>query len=515
MGIKDIKAEARHKLALNMHQSIVMYTVQFAIFITLFALVVLACLCFSYINKAAAIVMIFYGIIMLLIAMIGSGMLNFAMVDHYIASYKCKPYNVYRLGDTLARNGVTKILLLNVRRVLFGTLLSLVIVPGVIYFIRTSMAAHLLIANPKMSASTALAASNKVMSGKTGAYFSLMMSLFGWIVLGIVTLGLGFIFVTPYINMCKTVYYKRILQGDRNVYKTVVQPLSPVIPAPVQEQEQQVNVRPIREEPVVVSGENAEPQRPIVISNEAVPPINTLGAEDIAEMNAAMRDFGADVPEVPITPVTKPKTTAPVREEPSAVKTPLEGSDIVEIVKPLTTREVDESDVMGKRIDRMFSQSQPKPEEEHDYMSGIGKQSPDDFVTSEVSEREMPASPAKPADDFSEPVMSDREFAEFIRTFDVPEQQSEFKPLTRSETADKKTANPSFGSPVFDAVPQQQQPQQPQQQPRTPQRQSSYMPPPARVTPTPRATSDIPATGESRTDRARREREERLKNLRK
>ena len=81
MGIKDIKAEARHKLALNVHQAIIVYTIEFVIVTTLVALVALACMCLQSANVVAAVIMLCYGIVLFLVALIGCGMLDFAMVD--------------------------------------------------------------------------------------------------------------------------------------------------------------------------------------------------------------------------------------------------------------------------------------------------------------------------------------------------------------------------------------------------------------------------------------------------
>lgn len=485
MSIKDIKAEARRKLALNIHQAIVIYTVEFAVYITLIALVVLACVCLNAINKIAAIVMICYGVLLLLIAMVGSGMVNFAMVDYYLASYKCKPYNVRRLGDTLARSGATKILIISIKRTLLGFLLFLcLIVPGVIYLIRTSMANHLLVANPKMKASTALSASNKVMSGKTGSYFSLVMSLFGWFILGVITLGLGFIFITPYINLVKTVYYKRNLQGDKAVYNVAVQPVSPVpfvysaprdIPAGV------VGGQPVSpvDASVNASAPITEPARPIHIDNPA--PIDTLEDVDMLEMNAAMRDFGEDlgkndidVPEVPISPVTTAKKPAQQSNRDAFNSRPVENSDLIETERVLSTKELDDSDVLNKKIDEMYSRSAPKSSG-YDYISATRKQNPNDFVTSEVDE--AVAEPSVEAEPVSAGETDD--FAEFLRDFGGIEQQAEFKPLRRS--AEKS----DFGMTGLEKDDNTAKPTEPVGR----------------------------ETVSDRTERMRREREERLKNI--
>lgn len=466
MTNKEIKSEARKKLALNMHQAIILYTIQFAIYSMLISLVVMATMCLGTANKAAAIVMICYGILLLLLAFIGSGMLSFAMVDYYLTSYKCKAYNIHRLGETLARGGMTKILLLNVKRILLGFLLTLCgIIPGIFYFIRTSMANHLLIANPKLTASGALKASSSVMSGKTGAYFSLVASMFGWYVLGVITLGLGFIFIMPYLSLTKTVYYKRSLQGDKTEYKFVptVQGQTP----PNQQISQQMRTVNMQQSAPNQAQQPDIPARPIVIENSPqMPPIDTLGSEDIAEMREAMRELGLGesefepiVPEVPISPVgTQPRKTSSrsrsgERADVVDAVTPIDNdfvdernvddSDFVEIVKPMTTQEVDDANVMSKRINNMFSQTTPQEQVRKDYISKSGTQNPNDFVTQEVELADEPVAEVgvvgidnlqQSDDDFATPPISDEAFDAFLKAFDMPDVEEEFKPITRTKT---------------------------------------------------------------------------------
>ncbi len=131
MTVKDIKEEARKKLALNMHQAVIVYTVELTLMITLMALIVMSCVGMSAI-PSASIVMLCYGLLLLFIAVVGIGTINFCLVDFYLATYRCKPYNIRRLGETLARSNVSKIFLLNLQRTFLGLLLLLcLIVPGV------------------------------------------------------------------------------------------------------------------------------------------------------------------------------------------------------------------------------------------------------------------------------------------------------------------------------------------------------------------------------------------------
>lgn len=475
MTIKDIKEEARKKLALNIHQAIVIYLVEFTVFITLIALVVMSCVCLG-VTTPAAIVMICYGILLGLIAIVGSGMINFAMCDFYLATYRCKPYNIRRLGDTLARSGATKILLISLKRTLLAFLLLLcLIVPGVIYLVRTSMANYLLIANPKMSASTALSASNKVMSGKTGAYFALCMSLVGWYLLGLMTLGLGYVFIIPYTNLIKATYYKRNLQGDKTVYQITVQPVSVVQGTPPQQNYVIANEQPKQQ------AVTAQP-----VAAEAVgSPIDTLADEDVIDMNAAMHDFDApqnrfaEVKEVPISSVTQNRRSTegvaavpefePVLQSAHAdeqkagstvvpdvhtesEKAPeahdFDGSNIIESERILTTREIDESNALRKQaIDSIYSRSDSK-KSNIDYFSGSGNQSPDDFFVAEddfgtpsgvenTSNVIPPVHEDTPvAQVENTPVISDSELDEFLRGFDdATAAQSEDKPLKHGENA--------------------------------------------------------------------------------
>ncbi|MCH5165473.1 MAG: DUF975 family protein [Clostridiales bacterium] len=461
MTIKDIKAEARKKLALNIHQAIVLYTVEFTVLVTLIALVVMSCVSLGAYTPAA-IVMICYGIVLSLIAIVGIGMINFAMSDFYLATYRCIPYNVRRLGDTLARSGTTKILLMSFKRTLFGFLLLLcLIVPGVIYLIRTSMANYLLIANPKMKASTALSASNKVMSGKTGAYFSLCMSLFGWYILCVLTLGLGFIFIMPYTNLVKVVYYKRNLQGDKTVYNTIVQPVSDF---PMQQQGQA---------PQNVGANGAQQSQNAMPVQDGVAPIDSLADYDMVDMNAAMQDFGtpmqsaADVREVPITPVTQSSGTtvtpldlavpqasanvaddfSPVTPQPTPVVDEtsghmLEGTSIVETERTLTTQEIDASDAIRQHaIDEMYSPSGGKKPVK-DYINIIGNQSPDDFfsadddfapVQPQATNQFAPETPQMANAQESAPPISDSDFDDFLKMFDMESAQGKDVPLKKPE----------------------------------------------------------------------------------
>lgn len=506
MTVKDIKYEARKKLALNMHQAIAVYTVEFTLMITLIALIVMSCVALG-VNTPAAIVMICYGVVLALIAFVGVGMANFAMVDFYLATYRCKPYNIRRLGETLARSNVTKIFLLNLQRTVVGFLLLLcLIVPGVIYLIRTAMANYLLVANPKMTAKTALSASNKVMSGKTGAYFTLCVTLVGWYLLGIISLGLGFIFILPYTNLIKAVYYKRNLQGDKIEYAVPPQPVSP----PIENAPPVAPAAPVTPVVPTVSVQTPQAQQPPIM------PIDTLDDDDIRDMNAAMRGIGGDdgpvtVPEVPITPVyTATHSSAPRdMQEQAAGEKPIthsiDGTSIVESERVLTTRELEAQEESQKQaIEGMYSNSHSQIKPAVDYFSPReDRNRPDDFVTRETEVADSaPVDTVIPAEAPQE--ISDSAFEEFLREFDSETQseaqavQAEEKPAKLEPRPQRDTARRTVESRA------------------APRAASNNAAPEssARRVP-PRHSQEHNGDLSDRAERIRREREERLNKLKK
>ncbi len=63
-----------------------------------------------------------------------------------------------------------------------------------------------------MGASEITSYSKKIMEGHKWDYFIFEMSFLGWILLGIITLGIAFIWVAPYMDFAKIMYYEELKQ---------------------------------------------------------------------------------------------------------------------------------------------------------------------------------------------------------------------------------------------------------------------------------------------------------------
>ena len=105
-------------------------------------------------------------------------------------------------------------LLMSIFVVLWSLLL---IVPGIIAGIRYSQTYYILKENPDMDGNSAIQVSKKMMEGHKGEYFMLWLSFIGWILLGIITLGIGFLWIGPYMATTGAAYYdwlkKQSLEG--------------------------------------------------------------------------------------------------------------------------------------------------------------------------------------------------------------------------------------------------------------------------------------------------------------
>ena len=91
--------------------------------------------------------------------------------------------------------------------VFIGTLL--LVVPGIILAIMYGLCMYLVVDTDQKNMD-ALNTSKEMMNGHKKEYFLLCLSFIGWVLLGAITLGIGLIWVVPYMNVAGTLYYERL-----------------------------------------------------------------------------------------------------------------------------------------------------------------------------------------------------------------------------------------------------------------------------------------------------------------
>lgn len=93
----------------------------------------------------------------------------------------------------------------------------LFIVPGIIAAIRYSQVFYIFMENPEMPVLDILKKSGEMMKGHKNEYFFLQLSFAGWWFLSILTMGLGFLWLIPYLNAANTFFYfdlKKVCESE-------------------------------------------------------------------------------------------------------------------------------------------------------------------------------------------------------------------------------------------------------------------------------------------------------------
>lgn len=98
--------------------------------------------------------------------------------------------------------------LLTVIAVIIG--LIFLIIPGIIVSFMLSQVYYILAENEDISAIEAMKESARIMKGNKFRLFILGLSFIGWFILGVITLGIGFLWITPYYSITLTNFYKEI-----------------------------------------------------------------------------------------------------------------------------------------------------------------------------------------------------------------------------------------------------------------------------------------------------------------
>lgn len=86
----------------------------------------------------------------------------------------------------------------------------LLIIPGIIKTFSYAMTPYIIADNPDISALDAIDRSKKMMDGHKWELFVLRLSFIGWILLGCITCGLAFIYVTPYMQVTTANFYENL-----------------------------------------------------------------------------------------------------------------------------------------------------------------------------------------------------------------------------------------------------------------------------------------------------------------
>lgn len=145
--------------------------------------------------------------------------------NFFLLLVKRQKPNISNLFDGYRKSVLTSIIgvLLTTIYTLLWSLLF--IVPGIIKYLSYSMTFYILADNPSISAREAIKRSKAMMNGHKWKYFLMELSFIGWGILCLLTLNIGALWLTPYIETSKAHFYltlKENFEDEINQNETII-----------------------------------------------------------------------------------------------------------------------------------------------------------------------------------------------------------------------------------------------------------------------------------------------------
>lgn len=151
-----------------------------------------------------------------LISFIISGPLTLGMVAFFLHLIRQQPKDVKDVFSGFSRFGPSFLLYLLSAIFVFLWMLLLVI-PGIIAGLRYAMAFYIMHDYPKLTAMEAIEQSKKMMYGHKWRYFVLSLSFIGWGILCALTLGIGLIWLIPYMAATTANFYENLCRSKGGI----------------------------------------------------------------------------------------------------------------------------------------------------------------------------------------------------------------------------------------------------------------------------------------------------------
>ena len=143
-----------------------------------------------------------------------SGPLTLGFMGFFIKKVRGEDVKVENLFDGFSNFGTS--LLLYILQGIFIMLWSLLlVVPGIVKCFSYSMAFYILRDNPDIGAMEAITRSRIMMNGYKGKLFGLCFSFIGWCLLCVITFGIGYLWLAPYMCQAFANFYEDLKKNSK------------------------------------------------------------------------------------------------------------------------------------------------------------------------------------------------------------------------------------------------------------------------------------------------------------
>lgn len=138
-----------------------------------------------------------------------------AVYNVFINGYKGKKYDLNDLGIGITDELSNRIGLSALKQIYIYLWGLLFIIPGIVKTYSYFLAEFISMKNPKLSATDCITKSRELMNGHKWELFVFHLSFIGWHLLAMLTCGILYIWLAPYIMQSTIVFI------DKNIYKLV------------------------------------------------------------------------------------------------------------------------------------------------------------------------------------------------------------------------------------------------------------------------------------------------------
>lgn len=90
----------------------------------------------------------------------------------------------------------------------------LLLIPGIVKAYSYAMTPYVLNDNSELSYNAAITRSSQLMKGQKLNLFLLHLSFIGWAILSVLSLGIGFLFLSPYMHAAEAHFYETLLKEE-------------------------------------------------------------------------------------------------------------------------------------------------------------------------------------------------------------------------------------------------------------------------------------------------------------
>ena len=161
--------------------------------------------------------------------LIAEGVLMIAVSNYFIGRVRgTEPHD--RFGALLdgAKKDLAGGVVAGILHTLFIALWTILfIIPGIVKSCSYALTYYIKNDRPELSATEAITESRRMMDGFKMKYFMLQLSFIGWIIVGILTLGIGMLWVSAYMEAATAHFYEEV-RAEKATFLSVLPSDNPV-----------------------------------------------------------------------------------------------------------------------------------------------------------------------------------------------------------------------------------------------------------------------------------------------